>query len=239
MKTRITRPIHQFQQAKSENLNENLTNILEEYNGGLDGQNMPVETLTVDHLNSPSTDSLSGVYSNFVSMNGVVQDYHQVSNWNVAEGGTDVWTPRGTHDLSLSDWSRGWNSLTIVDNFDDTKLSIDTVDGMLVGCVVVDFHHGVDRVRTEGGFTIFSGYQWWSEWGVFVNGTLVAQTGYIYPRRATIQLPFKVPVGSKKAEIEVKWKTITGLEDTSFYLDIPDTDLDVFGCTIWAREVRR
>lgn len=242
MKTRITKPLHQFQQVKADNLNDNLVNIVEEYNGGLDGQNMPVEGVTVEHLKSADV-IVSNANSTFSTMNGVVQDYNQVSNWNVVEGGLDVWTPRGSVDLDTADWSRGWNQLRTVTNFEDTSLSFDASEGMITGCAVIDFHHGVDRIKAivESGpaFSVFRGHDWWSEWGVFVNNVLVAQTGKIYPRRITTQLPFKVAVGTQNVTIDLKWKTNNGWEDTIPWVDDPVTAFDVFGVTIWAREVKR
>jgi len=242
MKTRITKPLHQFQQVKSENLNDNIVEAIEEYNGGLNGQNMPVKGILETHIKDPSSSSVS-TNSTFSEMNGTVQDYNQTTNWNVAEGGTDVWTPRGSVFLDTSDWSRGWNLLSTVNNFSDTILQFDSSEGMLTGCAVIDFHHGIDRVRYTppqgSAFSTFRGYGWWTEWGLFVNDVLIAQTGYIYPRRCTAQLPFKVAVGTQHVKIDLRWKTNIGWDEIGGYDDDPSTNLDIFGATIWAREVKR
>ena len=93
--------------------------------------------------------------------------------------------------------------------------------------------------QTRDGLTFneAAGYDWWTEWGVFVNDVLVARTGQIPPRRHTVQLPFNVPIGSQPVDVQLKFMTnnsiVIGTDNSH------GTEVDVFSATCWVRNVYR
>ncbi len=256
MKARTNIPAHKFQQTKSENLNDNLISVLQEYNGGLDGQNMPVEAITADHFVDATTSrSLVGIceYSEYI---GTLQSYYQKKLWNVSETALDIWTPVESIQLNSVSWTRGWNRLSAFGTFSDLDLNFNADEGMLTGCAVVDFHRGTDMVYiNDGGAAIWvlAGSELTMEWGVFVNNILIAQTGKIYPGRETVQLPFKIPTGSQNITVDIRWRTLNYIVDDDEFdpegqaalfvysgsTSEMTTPLDVFGATIWCRSVKR
>jgi hypothetical protein len=235
-------PDHTFGQVKSANLNNNVNKVLTEFNGNLGSNNLPISSLT--NINFKDGNGTTGFnLSRKYRWEGQGQNYHRVKRWNVAEGGLEVWQPITTIDLNTSNWGKNWNPLENYGSFGENILDFDAKEGMLTGCAVVDFFHGVDRIVYQDDqdvtFRIFYGKDWWTEWGVFVNDTLVAQTGFIYPRRETINLPFKVPVGSQKVKVDLRWKTITSDAIGTNYIGDPTRPLDIYGAEIWVRNVYR
>jgi len=163
------------------------------------------------------------------------------------EGGLDIWTPITSIDLKNDNWSRGWNDIALQTGWTTFPSTFEAREGMLVGCATIDWHHGTDiiAVSSEGLTTyVQGGFQWWSEWGVFVNDVLVARSGFIYPKRHTTQLPFSIPCGSQPVSITVKWISNIGnlVPATGFTVATPDphgTSFDIFGATIWTRNIFR
>ena len=240
-KTYDKRPAFRFQQTKPENLNDNLDNTLAEVNGNLNSNNFPVGKLTFDNFADPtSSDSVSNGNRN-LTYDAATQNYHRVKRWNVAEAGLDVWEPVTSIDLQTANWSSGWNKLVDYGSMDYTFLDFDAKEGMLTGCAVIDFHHGVDRIGYSQDPVIrtFFGFEWWTGWGVFVNDTLVAETSNIYARRITCNIPFKVPVGSQKVKIDLRWRAKTSDAVGTAYNGNPSRPLDIFGAEIWVRNTKR
>ena len=237
MKARTKRPAHQFQQVKPENLNDNIVESIDQYNGGLSAENMPNKGITVSHIAEPDiTQSVTTVKEKH--SDGVFHSYHQIKRWNIDEGATDEWTPVESIDLTTDPWGPAWNKLQDYGTMSDLELVFDSKESMLTGCAIIDFHHGVNRIRYDVGMAAFFGYHWYTEWAVFVNGVKVAETGKIFPRRHTAQIPFKVPVGSTNITIDVRFKTTTHTDGTTLllYNGQLETPLDIFGVTIWAKE---
>jgi hypothetical protein len=235
-------PNHQFGQVKSDNINGNITGVLDEWNGNLGSNNLPIKALTnAAFKDGAGTTGFS--LSRKATWTGQSQNYHRVKRWNVAEAGLNVWDVVESIDLGTSNWGKGWNPLENYGTFSENYLDFDAKEGMLVGCAVIDFFHGYNRVVYQGPndetFRVFVGGEWWTQWGVFVNDTLVAETSDTFPRRETINLPFKVPVGSQKLKIDLRWKSITSDAIGTGFLGNPSTPLEIYGAEIWVRNVYR
>jgi hypothetical protein len=240
-KTYQDKPQHQFAQVKDESLNNNITTVLDEWNGNLGSNNLPIASLVAANFKDGSG-SVGFSLSRKVIWTGQGQNYHRVKRWNVAEAGLNVWDVVESIDLSNSNWGKGWNPLENYGTFSENYLDFDAKEGMIIGCAVIDYFHGYNRVAWQDGETTlraFYGDQWWVQWGVFVNDTLVAETGSTYPRRETINLPFKVPVGSQKLKIDLRWKALTSNAVSTGFLGNPSTPLEVYGAEIWVRNVYR
>lgn len=229
-------PLDRYQQAKSENFNKNIETYLGEFNGNMDGQNMPVNALQASHLKTlvvPETDvTASNVYKR--SSRGPTQSYYdsRIMSWDV----TDIWTPLDSIDLGTDDWRRGWNKLDDYSTFSTIPLEFIAREGMLVGCATIDWHRGANVVQIDSVQTLV-GEDWWTEWGVFANGLLVARSGFIYPRRHTTQLPFSVPVGSQNVKLDIRFRTKSS--KVLGYTGDPSTTLDIFSVETWVRNQYR
>lgn len=235
-------PIHQGSQAKTDIFNKNIEKSLSEFNGKLNGNNMPVnaiDTNNIDLISIPEIDVASGSLAK-ISSRAASQAYYSTSNFEWKS--TDIWTPLTTIDLKTDNWRRGWNKLEDTSGWSTFPLRFESREGMLVGCAIIDWHRGENVVEygQDPTVTAFTGSNWWTEWGVFVNNNLVARSGKIPPRRHTTQLPFSIPVGSQPIKIDIRWITTTDLLiGTSGFVGDPATDLDIFGAEIWTRNVYR
>lgn len=234
-------PTGQNHQAKTDTFNKNIEKYLGEFNGNLDGNNMPVDALTSDELQLPvvpQSDYSSGDIHK-LSSRVPTQAYYDTRGFEWET--TDVWTPIHTIDLTADNWRRGWNKLEDHGPFGPWPLEFVAREGMLVGCATIDWHHGANRVLYSGdpNFTAWIGGDWWSEWAVFVNGVLVGRSGWIYPRRHTTSIPFSIPTGSVPVKIDVRFRTNSFTGNNSILLSDPSTPFDIFGAEIWARNVYR
>jgi len=213
------------------------TSIYEnETNGGLNGQNMPVEQLT--HLNfiAPAQSTATTTVKT-TKWQGQTQQYKEVSRYAQDFAG-DQYTYLLAYDLKTNDWNKGWNRLEELPNFSELLLDMDCKEGMLNGCFSINFRHGFNVVSTEG-LTYVTGGDWWTVWGIFINDTLLAETDTCYPRLENLVVPFSVPVGTQSVRLDLRWKTYTTTAVGGGYTGDPTTDLEIFGAAIWARNTYR
>lgn len=244
MKTFTDIPIHQFGQVITNTVNKNSEKYLGEFNGRLDGQNMPVASITDDNLREPQ------IPINFTPQSGPVsiigsqcptQSYFRTARRGWEEGSSDIWTPLLTIDLDTDDWTRGFNSLQQWSGWSTFPLSFQSKEGMLIGCATIDWQHACQtyNVAGSGGGAFFAynrGNEWWTEWGVFVNNVLVARTGQIMPRRHTTQIPFSIPVGSQNITVDVRFITNTWhVDGAPLAPDHSSTAMHIFSAEIWCR----
>ena len=229
MKTFTDKPLHQFDQVKYDNIAWNLDKHLDQFNGGLDSNNMPVDSVGEAKLVEPAPNQpgLSGPVTKF-SSEMPTQAYYFSRRSNTQEQAKLIWEPIFETNLDTDTWSAGFNKLVDLDSgFALFPLQFDAKEGMLVGCATIDWEHGnqVFNVSTGDG----------PEWAVFINNVLVARSGYIYPRRHTTQLPFSVPCGSQPVQIDVRVKLNTWRVSGSPNFDTTSSPFKMFGATLWAR----
>lgn len=237
MKKRKETPVHRYDQVKPKQLNDNTRTVINEFNGGLDGQNMPLQGIDVKHFKDATTtdviDANNYLIKDFV---GASQSYY--SKGKFSHYITDEWTPLASIDLQNDQWERGWNDLASSSEFSDLSLQFDAKEGMLCGHFVVDYHRGINRILGVGA-TVWSGDAWTTQWAVFVNGVMVAETDVIYPKRTTLSIPYKVAVGTQAVDIRLKWRTVNYAYLTATGLVAHSTNLDIFGAEIWCRNVKK
>lgn len=239
-KTFTDRPIHRHDQVKTDNVTANLDKTLDQLNGGLDSNNMPVRSVTTEKLKVPTdTSILSGGLDKF-SIEFPTQSYHK-SEISGRTTGNNIYTPKFSIDLDTDNWNAGFNELSGLDSqFVNFPLQFDAKEGMLVGCLTVDWEHGnnVFDVGTHGPRG--RGNDWWTEWQLYVNSIPVARTGYIYPRRHTTQLPFAVACGTQPVTITARVLINTWWVDGGPSLTQQEsTDFKVFSATLWCRNQYR
>jgi len=230
-----------YDQVKPENINDNTRAVIGEYNGRLDGQNFPVDTIDKLKLAPPTltSQSTSNVYG--FKHEGQTQDYHFVRRWNTYEGSVNIHLPLVSFDLQNNSWSSGWNDLSDIDAaFNDLVLEFDAKSGTLNGCFDINFRHGMDILENSNQTAVPWSENWWSRWGLFCNDILIAETGRVYPRLANLSIPFKFFVGSQPVRLQLKWQTITtNPEDELGVDDNPISIMEIYGASIWACNTKR
>ena len=237
-------PTNDLQSVRPENLNENFDKYLGEFNGNLDGHNNPVETIREQHFILPNDGVFSDVSADVLQLGTsyATQAYFKTRRSSSFEIASDVWTPILTIDLDQDSWSKGFNILTQFTDFEDFPLVFEAKEGMLVGCATIDWEHGTQVFQVtvgEGNANRSRGFDWWTEWGVFVNNVLVARSGQIYPRRHTTQIPFAIPCGSQQIVVDVRFITITNRASNSPNTTTDSSDFNLFSAEIWVRNEYR
>ena len=230
-----------FDQVKPESINDNTQAVVSVYNGRIDGQNFPINTL--DKLKFvPSTitsTSTANVYG--FAFGGQTQDYYFVRRWNTYEGSVNIHLPLLSFDLNASNWSSGWNNLRdIHSTFNDFILQFESTEGTLTGCIDIDFRHGVDIVLATTDWN----QKWWTRWGLFCNDILIAESGRVYPRLENLCIPFNIFVGTQNIKLELKWQTINDGAEDAVSASVGATTpcksiLEIYGASIWACNTKR
>ena len=229
-------------QVKPENINDNTRAVVGEYNGRLDGQNFPVDTIDKLKLAPATLTSQSTVNVFGFKHVGQTQDYHFVRRWNTYEGSINIHQPLYNFDLQSNSWSSGWNNLGDIDSaFNDLVLEFEAESGTLNGCFDINFRHGVDRLETALTPVIQSwSSDWWSRWGLFCNDVLIAETGRVYPRLENLSVPFKLFVGSQPVRIELRWQTINTNPQSDLGVSVTALSrMEIYGASIWACNTKR
>ena len=228
-------------QVKPENINDNTRTVVGEYNGRLDGQNFPVDTIDKLKLAPATLTSQSTVNVFGFKHVGQTQDYHFVRRWNTYEGGINVHLPLYNFDLQNNSWSSGWNNIENLDSaFNDLVLEFEAESGTLNGCFDINFRHGFDIIEDNNQDALPWSENWWSRWGIFCNDILIAETGRVYPRLANLSIPFKLFVGSQPLKLDLRWQTITtNPVDELSVEDNPISIMEIYGASIWACNTKR
>lgn len=229
-----------YDQVKPENINDNTRAVIGEYNGRLDGQNFPVDTIDKLKFAPPTLTSQSTVNVYGFKHEGQTQDYHFVRRWNTYEGSINVHLPLYNFDLRNNSWSSGWNNLSDIDSdFNDFVLEFDAKSGTLNGCFDINFRHGVDRFEDTNNNVVSWSLEWWSRWGLFCNDVLIAESGRVYPRLENLCIPFKIFVGSQPVRLELKWQTINTSPEQEYGVTDFESRMEIYGASIWACNTKR
>ena len=240
-KTFTDKPIHQFDQVKTSNITTNLDKHLDEINGGLDSNNLPVDSVDKDSLKLPINSPLGT--SGAINKYGTImpsQAYYQVFTGAAA----DIYTPITKVNLDSDTWSAGFNTIPELDaTYEAFPLSFDAREGMLIGCATIDWEHGNNVFNVDDGDGNFvargRGNDIWTEWQVYVNNVAVARTGKIFPRRHTTQIPFAVPCGTQPVTVDCRVQLNTWRSVGSPTLETTSTDFKIFSASIWIRNQYR
>lgn len=228
----------QYRQVVPSLLNTNPSIYLNETQGGLNGQNIPVESLNHTKFKQPTSSKTTTSNTITVEFIGSTQQYKSVSRY-AQDFGADNFTVLYAFDLKTQEWNKNWNRLEEISGFDELVCKMDCKEGMLNGLAQINFRHGTNVINSEG-LNYETGLDWWTRWGVFVNDILIAESGECFPRLENLVIPFSVPVGSQAIRIDLRWKTITTQAlNVSGYTPDPTTDLEIFGAEIMARNTYR
>lgn len=251
-----TRQIAASQAIKADDLNRELTDAARQFNGGIDQHQVPLEAIVRTKIAPPEVD-YPETYTGTKSTYGASSSYHRS-----VKQSDDEDTPDVTIDPGEDDATAGWRSLwplRSVPTTDGVVLELTAREGMIRGEFHVDVERRLSYLRkndTVGGPDIWIsiGKLNWLRFGVFANGSLIADTGLIYPRRTTVALPFAAPAPAGYCRIEAMF-----IQNTLFqiaendptdepYLSYPDTGnesaarykpINFFSTYMWARNQYR
>lgn len=250
-KTFTDKPLRQFDQVKTANITTNLDKNLDELNGRLDSNNLPVKSVLKQHLALPvGTETAGGDVSKISSIMPTQAYYRNKRDYNNTNVGSavDIYDPIVSIDLDNDFYGAGFNPLQELDQyFEDFPLQFDAKEGMLIGCANLDWEHGnqVYGVSLGGDPPITGargrGNDWYSEIQVYVNNVVVASTGKIMPRRHSTQIPFAVATGTQPVTIDVRvkinnWYVAGGPGAAGTWIA---TDFKIFSANIWCRNQYR
>lgn len=206
-RTYTTRTILNGGQAKEEDFNSEVMGVLQEFNGQLDSHQLPLQQITNTHLAQPVGKTpyalLNGTYSSYMT----TQSYHQ-TEWEGEEG--SVYMEYTNNLYAGFSWIKlSALQLQFGNSSSGAELTFDALEGMLAGNAVIDFNwfSGEAEFSNQGGrvYRLY-GDGCVIEWGVFVDDVLVSKSGYIWPRRMTLNLPFNAPVSSKPCNIDIRFR---------------------------------
>jgi hypothetical protein len=201
-------------QAKEEDFNSEIQVPLQEFNGQLDGHQLPLQQVTATHLAQPVVDqtyyNADGTYSSYMS----TQSYHQSESLTWITPVQLVATNQlyyGNAWVKLSDIQIQTNNAS-----SGAQVTFDALEGMLVGNAVIDFTYfpGEANVRvtnpddplgTALNARIAIGKDYPIQWAVFIDDVLVSVSGLIWPKRYTLDLPFSAPCSSKPVVIDIRF----------------------------------
>lgn len=225
----------QFDQVKPETFNNNIGQTLQNYNGHLDNQNLPVNSINCDKLVEPTVSEVLSGETRKITFKGQTQDIYQARFLSAEEGGINDLLADKQIDLQNDQFTSGWNRLSFYIN--DFYLDLQTTEGFLYGHFQMNHAYGAQTYVTTSTAATVWGEDWWIRWGLFLNDNLIADTGNLYPRAETNVVPFKVPIGSQQAFLDLRWMVVTSNPDPTTMND-PTEDItgyvEVFGANIWA-----
>lgn len=209
-----TRTILDGGQAKDEDFNSEIQTPLGEFNGQLDQNQLPLQSVNYNHIAQPTTSTAylgqDGTYSTYMQTQG----YHQ-SEYALPLGFA---YPRMEWDNTLYA-GQGWIKLQDFQlqthapgQTGGAEIIFNSYEGMIAGSAVIDFdwYPGTAENSVTDPYPltlkVIYAYKETIEWGVFIDDVLVSKSGVIYPRRLTLNLPFNAPTSTKPLKIDVRFR---------------------------------
>ena len=238
-------PIQNLDQVKTGSLTKNTDKYIGEFNGELDSNNLPIDSIITSSMKKPQVIVADTAGSNIKQSAHMPSQRYYITKINNQTQSKDIYTPSLTVNLDTDDWSKGFNHLPSLSSiWEGYHLDFEAQEGSLIGCATIDWEHGTQVYNVQitespnSSQPMSRGNGWWTEWGVFVNNVMVSRSGPIYPRRHTTQLPFHVPCGSQSISIDVRVRLNT------FYVTgnaavFHSTPFNLWSTTIWCRNEYR
>jgi len=248
-RTYTTRTLLPLGQAKEEDFNFEIMGSLQEFNGQLDQHQLPLQQITFDKIKQPTSStqyaSVDGSYTSYMTTQSYSQTEHVVGNTlarlefnNTLWNGPNAWIR--LRDVLLDDSV----------NVGGAQLTFNALEGMLVGCAVIDFFFDPGEYIFTTGEPALTAYRliaydepYYIEWGVFIDDVCVSQSGAIWPRRMTLNLPFNAPTSSKLCKIDIRFKiafydTVGDSQQSGYNVD-REQGLQYQGGNLWVRNQYR
>jgi len=220
--------IENLNTTKALEFNQDMQGSLQEFNGKLDANQMPLYGVKAADL-----EGLDLYASTYVDGGqGPVNRYYITS-----KEATVHWS------YSAGEWEVGWTPIADKYGEDGSYMDVPCGEGYLKGSAIVDIERQTSYYKTPDiENDDFISIEWnisaWYEIGVFVNDVLVARSGKLSAKRFTFDLPFSSYVGNESAVIEVKWRAIEIPPPIGALQYVPP-DVTVYNSTLWVRNQRR
>jgi hypothetical protein len=199
-------------QLKESDINSETQGFIQEFNGQFDQHQLPLQAFQHTHLAQPT------VSTTFAASNGTYSSYMTSQSYHASEWVVTAVDPAMRADNVLYPgftWIKlqalQLQSTGMVANATGgAELNFDALEGMLIGNAVIDFNwfsgEAVSAVDGSAGVSTNYGSGSVIEWGVFVDDVLVSKSGFIWPRRLTLNLPFNAPISSKPVIVDIRFR---------------------------------
>ena len=237
--------------ATAKAFNQDASGFLAEFNGKLDAQQLPYETIDDSNMVANSRIAVDsrpdGSAQDGVGVTMATQSYFQVEStlntftWARYPAADVLGPPLATFSSQNNSWASGILSLS-ANITRGSFLRIPTSEGFLRGAAQIDVEYFFVS-QEAAGFTGNFGAGWRWQFYVFVNDVMVSTTGeQPAGRRRTVNLPFAAPIASQDSvTIDVRWSATfdgAGTSPANIKL-IEDANLRVYNCLLWARNQYR
>lgn len=233
----------QFQQVSPATLNDNTFNAIGQYNGQLDGQNIPVASINRNKFVPPTVTTTSPGNVKKITMLGQTQDYYFARRWNTEEDSENWYEYGNTYELTSNQRSSGWNTVGVINtDYKNLYLDFEAKEGSLNGCADINFRRGTDLIEDDTNVIQEIGVNNYVQWGVFCNGILIAETSRLFAQCFNVSLPFKLLCGSQNIRLELKWKLNYSNEWSQVDHptdEVPRDNLEIFGLQVWVCNTKR
>ncbi len=188
MRIYTSRLIREGATIHGDDLNEENLRIAEAINGQIDAHNLPT-IITPTKLQERDLEIISDGYGS----EGVFSDIYNQFAQDESLYSVNLRTASSKGD---------WNELSGVN---EATLIITLSAGVIEGTFVVD----VERRTGYNGATK-EGEDFWTRWGLFFDGALLAESQRVFPRRVSIAVPFAFYQPGGEHTFEIKWRAKTG-----------------------------
>jgi hypothetical protein len=206
-------------QAKDEDFNAEVQTPIGEFNGQLDQNQLPLQSVNFNHIAQPTISTAylnqNGTYSTYMQTQSYHQtEYSKTENLDVPYMYWDNTLYAGQGWISLQQWQLQTHT---ANQTGGAQINFDAQEGMIAGNAVIDFNWfpGGSRNQavtpTQGGDIGISlrniyGYKETIEWGVFLDDVCISKSGVTYPRRLTLNLPFNAPTSTKPVQLDIRFR---------------------------------
>ena len=181
--------------------NEEINQAAAEINGGLDQNNLPLDSIGRVRIIQPVTTTVASPQQTSIVYASQAYYFSEESS-NVATIGEDEWT-------------LGWNKFEVLQGAQSVNgffLNFQSKEGMLKGevCIDLSVRESFLAVSTVSipipEYRIQDKHR--GELGVFVNDVLVARTGAVWFScgRNTYVVPYGCAIGSGPCHVDVRWQ---------------------------------
>jgi len=245
-----TRQVLNGGQVKSDDWNAEIAASLSEINGQLDQHQLPLNSFVDTKLVQPTISTqfanVDGTYSTYMA----TQSYHQ-SEWEGADitmlYDDNLYT--GFYWIKLQDLQVQFLSATA--GTGGGQVTFNSQEGMISGCAVIDWNWFPGEARVTLGDPPSTtrklyGSESAIEWGVFVDDVLVSKSGFVWPKRLTLNLPFNTPAPSKPVRVDVRFRAqfvdpnaAAGAGVASLSVIDTEQSLKIIGAVLWLRNEYR
>lgn len=224
-----------YDQVKPVSLNENIKFPINTFNGRLDSQNMPIDIVGLDTLQKSSRSETtvgSGDCTQTI-LDGQTSKAYHIQHYSGYEGGINDWLADTQIELNNDSWNSGWNNLASQSNYTNFILEFSAVDGACHGWFQVNYRYGCDAVTPSGGGGVsVIGDDWYVNFGLFMNDSLVAESGQLRCRGENVCVPFKVPIGSMNTKWDIRWLATVN-QQYSFYTGDVKAFIEIYNASMF------